>query len=653
MEESSRKVTYYLNSFRKNKERNKSDEGREETSWKFFSGVEKGQWNQSALQLLAQEGRPSAQFNLIQGKVLSVLGHFLQNPLDAKYEAEVGAPEWGPQVMNFLLMADKDRGSWDDQEKQFILSMLIHRGVIEIYKDFTVNPLGNINIRFVNPDAISFDFRWRTSNIDDCPRIWVYKWMDARQIKSTYKKKSRDIEEAANRLKQLIEDPADQTEQIDKLCDRSPDVYDAVGSQYLVVQCLELTEEPVVKLFNIETAEFLPYMSEQVARAIYSIPANKGKYELIPDTNKVLKVTTICPGLSNELLLEDGPHPLQIGGYPYIVASALNLNGEHQGIVEVMKDPQEVINKREATLTHHQMTRANGVEFIEADAFEDDSERNKYVKNGARPGGKFIVAPGSNKEDKIKVKDQSNAPTDLVDSINRAKEHMDRMWAPPSLQANQARSGESGKLFQEKREQALVALEYINRTIWNYKRQLLEKYFCAAKILYSKIPRKFNVSGTGELLINWPQPDGTIANDISQIPRLSTKIVQSQNALSIRRERLDIYSQFGQYATTPIVKATLELMMIDTIPELPESQRAMLKDGQIEFISLLRERMAAERLQLQTGMQAQMQQSQQPMAGPSEPGSTPAEGGGFSVEGKGIKPQGGVPVDVRAQNQLQ
>jgi hypothetical protein len=484
--------------------------------------------------------------------------------------------------------------------------------------------------------------------------------MSADKILATFKKKTQEITEAARRLEELVDDPTDRSEDIEKLCDRSPDVYDAIGHQHLVIQALELKTKNVSRVFDKENNEFLQQMEDSVAKALVALPQNKGKYTLIPDSINQLDVFTICPSLGKDLTLEDGPHPIQIGGYPYINASALNLNGERQGIVEVMKDAQEVINKREATITHIQMTRANGVELIESDAFDDDTQKRTYMENANKPGFKALVAPGTNREGKILVKNSGETPHDLVESVQRGVSHMDRMWAPPPMQAGAGKSGESGDLFEAKRDQALVALEYMNRTVWRCKREMLDKYFSISKQIYSKIPRKFSLDGTTEMKINWPQPDGSILNDLSTVPRLSTRIVQSQQAASLKRERISTYSQFGSFVTTPIVKAMVELLMIDTVPDLPQSHRQVLKDGQMEYVSLLRERMAAERLQIETGIKQQLEQQQAqpppgaeaPTGGPSGPGETPANGGGIGAEGKSIPPQAGLPVDVRQQNQL-
>lgn len=650
------KVGYYSRAWRTNNAKCDKDRQRETENWKYVSGVNYGQWPASALELLTQEGRPPTQFNFIQGKVLTLAGSFLQNPLETKYEADVGAPEWAADTMNKLLTYNRDTTEWSFAKSQFLLAMLTYRGVLELYKDYSRSPLGDLGLRYVNPFNISFDHRWKTNNVDDCKRVYVTQFMDAEEIARKFRKKSSEIREAHERLKRLVDDPNDNTEEIDKIADRSPEYYDAIGSQYLVIQCMELKYEVKDRLFDIRSQEFLPYMDQEVMKTLMALGDNSKFLRILPDESKILNVTTICPGLSKDLTLEDGPHPLQIGGYPYIVASALNLHGEAQGVVDVMRDPQLTVNKRESTITHYQSTGANGIELVEEDAFSSKEEFERYKLYKNKPGETFETASGSNKEDKIKARDRGTAPTDLVESVSRAINHMDRMWAPPAVQALEGKSGESGRLFEEKKEQALVALEFMNKTLTYVDKQIGEKAFTANRIIYSGSARKITVGGE-ELHLNWPGIDGGKVNDVSTIPRMAVRVTQSQAGVSIKRERLNLYSQYGQVVTTPIMKAVLELMMIDVVPNLPEEDKQEIKAVQMEYIHLLRDRTQAERAQIATQIQAANSQGvpgavPRGPTGPSPAGKTPADGGGFGVEGKAIPPAGGNTVDIRAQNQL-
>lgn len=643
------KVGYYSRAWKSNNTKCEADRQREKDNWKFVSGVNFGQWPTTALELLQQEGRPATQFNFIQGKVLSLAGSFMQNPLETKFESEIRTGEWGAQLLNHLFLYNKDRGNWSYAKAEFILAMLTYRGVLEMYKDYKNSPLGDIGLRYVNPFTISFDHRWQTSNLDDCKRIYTSQKMDAEDIASTFKKKSEEITEAVRRVKELLDDPSEQNETIDKIADRSPEFYDVIGNQYTVIQILELKRVSRDRLFDIRTREYLPFMSKDVAKALLAVNGNAEFMRMLPDETKELRVTTICPGLSKDLILEDGLHPLQIGSYPYIVASALNLHGEAQGVVDVMKDPQMTINKRESTFTHWQSTAVNGVETVEEGVFSDEEFlRYKAFKN--KPGETFRVAEGTNSKKGIMARDRGNPPNDQVESVNRAIGHMDRMWSPPAVQGLEGKSGESGDLFDSKKAAALVSLEFMNRTLTNVDAQIGEKFFGCVKIIYKDDMREVGIAGKASVFINEVTEFGKL-NDISQLPRIAIRVTQSQSGISMKRERMNLYSQYGQVVTTPVMKAVLELMMIDVIPGLPDAQKEEIKEVQNEFIQLLRMRTAAEMAQLAPVIQSAGAPTA-PAGGPSEPGSTPMEGGGFSPEGKPIPPAGGNTVDVRAQNQL-
>lgn len=657
MSEIQDKVGYYSRAWKTNNAKCEAERQREAENWKFVSGVKFGQWPSESLELLNQEGRPPTQFNFIQGKVLTLAGSFLQNPLETKYEAEVGTPAWASDFLNKLLLMNKDCTSWSYAKSQFLLGMLTYRGILELYKDYSRSPMGDLGLRYVNPFTVAFDYRWKTSNIDDCKRVYIAQFMDAEDIFYKFKKKTPEIRAAYERLQDLIDDPNDQTETIDKIADRSPEYYDAVGQQYLVIQVLELKCQTRNRLFDIRTQEYMPDMDKDVADAIMKLGDNSQFLRELPDESKVLHVTTICPAMSKDLLLEDGAHPLQIGSYPYVVASALNLHGEAQGVVDVMKDPQVTINKRESTMTHWQTTAVNGAEMVEEGTFASNEEFLRYKKFKNKPGETFEVTEGSNQKKSITIRERGTPPNDLVESVNRATSHMDRMWAPPAVQALQGKSGESGKLFEEKKEQALVALEFMNKTLAEVDHQIGEKSFKCFKIIYSGPARRLKLSSGEDLLLNWPMDDGSTYNDISEIPRIAVRITQSQAGATVKRERLNLYTQYGQVITTPVMKATIELMMVDVIPNLPDSDKDQIKAIQMEYIQLLRKRTQAESAQIDMQLQASQGQGQpgQPgmvPTGPSPAGKTPAEGGGFSAEGKAIPPAGGLTPDVRAQNQL-
>lgn len=633
----------YLN-YIKRSEKNRT---RAVESWKFFSGLFNGQWNESAVMQLEAEGRPITSFNFIQNKVLVIAGSFASNQYETKFSSEIGRGEDQAALMEELYLFDRDRCGLKMERIQFLLAFLVNTGVMEIYKDYRNSPFGNVSFRYCDPTKKFTDPDWATNDVNDNKRIFGHDMFDAEQIVNTWGRKNSQIGEAYDRLMSMIDDPSERNSEIDKICDRSPEFYDVLSNKYKVIECVEMKNVNRAQLYNVRSGEWLPVMDEKVARARMRFPGSED-LRIMPRTFKECWRYITCPALGKELVLENGPDALQIERYPYFFASALNLHGERQGIVDPLKDPQATYNKRESTMTHWQMTSANGVEFVEEGAMSDE-EYEKYVCLGNKPGTKYRVADGSNKEKKIMIKDRGTPPSDLWTSADRAVTMADRIFAPPAQSGFQGKSGETAKLYDEKRQQGALALEVMDTTLMDVERQFGEAYYKAVKQVYSGIPREIMNSKTGNLIrLNIPSPNGTI-NDIAKLSRMNVVITQSAESTSIKQDRLNMYSQARGLVTTPAAQAIMDLKLIENMPGMSDADKREALPLLRANIALLRARMDAELKQIN---QAQQAPAPGAAAGPSAPGQTPAEGGGNSMEGKPIPTDSGLPHDVKAQNQL-
>ncbi len=640
---------YYQNYLR----RSDKDQKRLVESWKFFSGLYNGQWNESAVMQLEAEGRPVTTFNFIQNKILTLAGSFLTNQYETKYSADIGRSEDEAALIQELYLMDRDRCGMKIERLQFLLAFLVNTGVMEIFKDYKHSPFGNVGFRYRDKTKCFTDPDWATFDVNDNKRIFFHDFFDAEQIVDRYGRKNTQLGEAYDRLKSMLDDPKERNQEIDKIADRSPEFYDSMSNKYKLIECVEMKNVHKAQLYNVRTGDWLPPMDEKIARARLRLrlPENQD-LRLLPRHFKECWRYTICPALAKDIAMEDGPDSLQIERYPYFFGSALNLNGERQGVVDPLKDPQATYNKRESTMTHWQMTSANGVEFVEEGAFASDEEYQRYKRIGNKPGEKFQTADGTNIAKKIMIKDRGTPPSDLWTSGDRAVAMADRIYAPPASQGAMGKSGESAKLFDEKRQQALVALQPMEEVLMDMERQYGEAYFMAAKQIYSGFPREVMNKQTGNLIrLNIPTPNGTI-NDIARIERVNVVINQSPESKTIKEDRLNVFSQIRGMVTSPASQAVLDKKIFDYLPGISDADRAEFTPILKKNIQVLEARMDAELAQIKAASQQQAAQPGAPAAGPSAPGSTPSEGGGNSMEGKAIPTNAGLPVDVRSQNQL-
>jgi hypothetical protein len=263
-----------------------------------------------------------------------------------------------------------------------------------------------------------------------------------------------------------------------------------------------------------------------------------------------------------------------------------------------------------------------------------EEEFERYKRTGNKPGEKYRVMDGTNKDQKIKIKDRGTPPSDLWTSGDRAVAMADRIYSPPASQGGAGKSGESAKLFDEKRQQALVALQPMEEVLMDMEQQYGEAYFLAAKQVYSGHPREIKNKKTGNVIrLNIPTPNGTI-NDISKINRVDVTIGQSPESKTIKEDRLNVFSQIRSMVTSPASQAALDKKIFEYLPGITEEDRADIVPLLQKNIDVLSARMDAELAQIRAAQP-------QPGAGPSAPGQTPAEGGGNSMEGKPIPPDAG------------
>ena len=547
---------------------------------------------------------------------------------------------------------------------------LVFRGTVEMFIDYKTDRRGSIGLRYVPHNRVIFDPDWATDEVVDNKHIKQFAWMTPDEIKRRYKTKSKEIDEAVKLYKESQSRLADEFSDPDKLNDSISYIDDAeflniIDGRFLVIQDSRLERGFSEKMIDKSTGDELPEMSEANTESMMALRGESLK--IIEDEFAKLRINTCVPGLSKTLMLQDEEmHPMQTGTYQYHTWSALNIDGEPQGVVDVMKDLQEMYNKRESTYTHWQTTAANGAEFIEEDFFANPTEFSKYVMSKNKPGGTFKVAIGKLSQQRmgIATRPRGDNPTDLHTSADRAFQMSPEVgYTVPSLSGGEGKSGESSRLFRDKRAQALISLDPMSKSLKEFETGLGEGYFYLSKPLYGKAPRVMTHPKTKEaFFINIPTADGTIINEVDKIRRHSVIVTTSRNGESTRREILERYLELTEVITNPVYKAIIEKNMINYIPNIPESEIANAEASADMYIELLKSRMGSETAQNEFGEANFEKQTQSLSAppptqaigppGPSAPGKTPAEGGGISVEGQPTAVGAGVPADVNNVNQM-
>lgn len=584
----------------------------------FYHSIRNGQWTNTAVNSMAQQGRTILTFDLIAKHVDTEAGMLMQKPFEFHYETEFGQKDAHAQLTNELRLRDKDLGKWMRQKTWFLIDGLINHGTMELFIDYSKPdvPLGFLNWRRRYATDFLLDSAWKTDDIADCKQIFEFQYMDPETMLWTYGNTTEKLDELQFALEMWKRDRAAGRAPTR----RGPGFLEfEKNGRFLVIQCQELPRVRKSKLFDPMTGTFLSQDFKDRAHrdAFLRLAAMEGQQlQEMPVTVREHRVKTFAPGLSLTTKLADGPARLQLGRYPMVIWSPYRTeDGERFGRVAKYKDPQTVFNKRIATFLHWQATAANGVTFINPGAFDDDTEENRYIREHNIPGSVFKTLDSS----RITKEEPGKPPEHLLTLKDDALEFMNYVGASPSAQGKGEGSGESGDLYDSKREQSAIGMEHMNQGLEHAELEMGEMYVTAVPQFYRNRPMAFKSKQTKDMVFI----NTHAQNDISQIGRLAVRVTSAPVGVSIKRENLALMAKLRQAAKDPVEASAIGLQIIELVPDLTEERRAALK-GDMELVhqrNMLQTEIQVLGLQTQLAqLRGSILQSQQP----GNPAMTPA-----------------------------
>lgn len=616
--------------FRNQKLRGVREKTRERKNWRFYDGTDYGQWDEAAVRLLIQEGRPPHTFNFIETKVDTIVGSILTDEYQLSYETELGEKNDPAIMLNELFMEDKDLCNFEFEFLQFVRAGFVYRGYMQFYVDRSKDPRGRLAWRYLPPDRVQVDADWKTNDINDCKWIFTSAWMSPEQIQQKYKPKKADIQSALDQWSMGKSENLQESE-LEKVFDRSDEFYDQLNGLYLVIEKYELKQTTKMRLWDPIRGEFLPEQDPEDADLMVKMAQLQGQHlEMLPRTINECYCHTLCPGISLNMSLAKGKTELQTGGYPLISYASNMINGHPNTLVDQLRDSQEAYNKRVSTATHILMTSANNALLIESDAVEDSQELERIGKQRGRPGAYFIVEPGAISGQKVKHLEKNQPPSDFAQAADQILAVANQLTpAVPAVQAQQeGQSGESGVHFQSKLAQAQVAMQIPQKFLKAVWHQIGEAYFAAVKQHYT-YPMLFQSQRQGvPFYLNVP---GGIM--VEELNRLKVVINQSPNSETYRRQLLQQYVALAQYLPDPATKMALAGLVLKSLPGVPDedldklAEVAKLSEDYQKLLVVFQTNQLATQLQQQQ-MQAQMaMMGGMPGQGMPPPGAPPQPAG--------------------------
>ena len=633
---------YYANLFTNAQRIKEVETNTAKASMDTYIGINGRQWSDKHLKALDDQNRVANTFNITKPNADKVLGQFIKNPYEATFTSVNQSTMGASNIVQSLYDYDMERGGWRREIHKFYKDAIIHTGIMEMYKDYSHSPLGNVGLRALNRYLdVRFDPYWSTERVSDCQYLFKSLWRTAREIKDEYQAKSEEIDRSINAFEKR-DGAAIDNESIEELASREAEFYDATRDRYRVVEVTYMQRVYKKKKYKEKLDNYKKDNSNP--------DTMRGENETLIEFDEyenICKVMTMVPGVTHGLILQEGNHPVQIGKLPYFVASADVTMGERQGLVTGVIDAQSNLNKTKSMITGNQVTSNNGGLIVKQGFFKNASEFLNFTKTRNVPGKVFQADDNARLSDGIIPIPASQAPQGLEQSLQWTEMFIEKsMNNTDAINANTG-SNESDRLFKSKRAQTNIAHAGLEETVMQALKEMAEAYFYFHKKVYSGPERTFTNARTGEQFsinkrvaqsedkfagleignasVNNFLAGPSVINDISKLPRHDVVIRKSDSGLDQKEEAINDYDRMAQRSVNPIMKALWEKQMIPlmNMPQQAIEEMQAAADIFVTFqitqtkTQIAQMNNATEQSTIQTEqMSAQAQMQAQQTAGP-------------------------------------
>ena len=598
-------------------------------AWSAYSGFDHGQWPDSAVAALSAQNRHIVQYNFIRGKIDGLAGNIAKSEMDIDFVPVDSEETELTRILKQIYYSDKELLDWDREFIQCVTDGLVHQGVEQIVVSTKYSPLGNIGFERIQPGHIILDPEWKTHNSADLKRAWKVTYMTAEDMKVLYKAKADKIDQeiALRRLREsdYENDQSSTSMQYLQLDESYGDLYRVIEHHYLKNVPVEI-EVAVSGDFKMTIPDDLSDEDKNTFLKQNGLKkADIIKHRIV---RREYHVTTTCRQLSPDLLLEDSKADIQIGRLPFFPWSAARINGIDSGVVELLIDAQQTLNKRESLADHIISSSAHGAMLFDPAMFNNDpAMMQELIKNIDKPNAKIVTAPGALASGRryTQLIEKSQYQGEIYQDIQRMTDAMDKISRQTATMDGQNENAhETGILFARKQMQGEIAMSTLMKSIDQHWNDKAEAFMELAKELYSGVYREFTMdfkdsTNQETVKLNVPQytedGDRVITNDLKNLSRHKVIVSKSPNGitqrLTDRAINVELMGALPQSAYLSVAQLTKNIMK--TLDMSDEDKRKMEYASELEYKNA-EARMNAEIAQMEAQVQqtkAQVEQAQQ------------------------------------------
>lgn len=509
------------------------------------------QWSDEDRSILEDEqGRKAVEFNEIADAINTALGNHIQNRVDIAYRPRGnGANVERAATLSKVAMQVCDNNDYRHTESQVAADGFIQqRGYIELSVDYNENLRGEIVITDLDPLDVIPDPDAKSYDPDHWKDVIVTRWMSLDDIELKYGMKAR--RRAQDALAALCDGEEDFGEgELDGVRrpkfgmeeSLNPDWEDRgdddteYGPGDVMVRVVDRQhwkmQRARVALFPTGDIRIMEDATEQQLQHALAIGA------MI--FHKVVRRIRWTISTYGNALLHDDWSPFQhftvIPFFPFF------RRGQTRGLVDNAIGPQEMLNKAISQYLHIINTTANSGWIVEQNSLTNMDVDDLYDQ-GAQTGLVLEYAKGTTKPEKI---NPNTVPTGIDKLVSLGSQKIRTVTGISDALRGQAPAGQSGRAIQSlqfgSQLSLAVPLDNLARTRHLFGKRLLkliQQFMDSPQVLQIVQRGADGQEKTDELMLNMPQEDGSVLNDLT-IGEYGVVVTEQPNAITFENSQFE------------------------------------------------------------------------------------------------------------------
>jgi len=458
-------ISFYLARYNANAQAYLPHRLRYQRNMKAYASLGKDMWSQSLLADLSREGRDVNTYNFSQYIIDGVTGNYIMNWFDPKFndrEDDDEDVQNGVTALQKKYYADKKKHHYKTSALRSIRNGNIGGGWEELVIDRSEDKRGSVKFETIRTDMIIPDMENLDDEVSRKANILHKEFhMTAEQMELAFPHASAQVRDAINNQKKSdTKDTRAEQNTVDKFGGEPF----SFGRKHLVVECYHIEQEKQRIIRDRKTLKEYPDTGldfgtpeDFYAKLMYAqqngMSDNVEDMVVTQESSPVLYCTTFCPSLA--VILENRKDERQLNGHmPFYAWSFIMVNGIMIGIMDLIYDACQDINKREATKARILASSANK-KFIHPEGFGGSGEKlDEAVRDSSDPAKPYVFdegAPAALAASFVGVVNGQQISPDILRDETVKIEFLNKIGRLPlSMQGITEKSGESGVLMARK-----------------------------------------------------------------------------------------------------------------------------------------------------------------------------------------------------------